>query len=132
MDTGNVYFVCSCQFVVSASGDYAVHFRDPDKLVEWERIEQVVSCNVCGWIMESGQRVNVLVLFWCYFAVHRDSSVMRFHPVRFVSIHQEQVRVVGSGKYNSMHRNIFSLSQPRLHDVVMCIAGLACCIICHW
>lgn len=35
-------FVFSCQFVVSGSGDYDVHLQDPDKLVEWECIEQVV------------------------------------------------------------------------------------------
>lgn len=38
--------LCSCQFVVSASGDYDVHVQDPDKLVDWECIEQVVGQNV--------------------------------------------------------------------------------------
>ena len=33
----------SCQFVVSASGDYSMHSGDPDRLVDWDRIEQVVS-----------------------------------------------------------------------------------------
>ena len=42
-----VSFVSSCQFIVSDSGDYAVHAADPDKLVDWDLIEQVVSglCN---------------------------------------------------------------------------------------
>jgi len=36
--------VCaSCQFVVRDGHDYAVHAVDPDMLVEWDRIEQVVS-----------------------------------------------------------------------------------------
>ena len=32
----------SCQFVVQSSGDYAVNFIDPDVIVDWEFIEQVV------------------------------------------------------------------------------------------
>ena len=36
--------VCvSCQFVVRHGYDYAVHAVDPDTLVEWDHIEQVVS-----------------------------------------------------------------------------------------
>lgn len=33
----------SCQFVVKYSGDYSVHLANPDLLVEWDMIEQVVS-----------------------------------------------------------------------------------------
>ena len=33
--------------MVSASGDYTFHFGDPDKLVEWESIEQVVGLYTC-------------------------------------------------------------------------------------
>lgn len=33
----------SFQFVVSDSGDYTIHAMDPDVLVEWDFIEQVVS-----------------------------------------------------------------------------------------
>ena len=33
----------SCQFVVKGTGDYSVHLHDPDTLVEWDCIEQVVS-----------------------------------------------------------------------------------------
>ena len=36
----------SCQFVVSTSGDYTIHSGDPDRLVEWDCIEQVVSQDV--------------------------------------------------------------------------------------
>ena len=36
-------YYCSCQFVVKYSGDYSVHLADPDLLVEWDLIEQVVS-----------------------------------------------------------------------------------------
>ena len=28
--------------MVTASGDYSIHTGDPDRLVEWDRIEQVV------------------------------------------------------------------------------------------
>jgi len=35
----------SCQFVVRHGHDYAVHAINPDTLVEWGHIEQVVSIN---------------------------------------------------------------------------------------
>lgn len=33
---------CSCQFVVAESKDYSVHLADPDLMVEWENIEEIV------------------------------------------------------------------------------------------
>jgi len=36
-------YLVSFQFVVCDSGDYTVHAIDPDVLVEWDFIEQVVS-----------------------------------------------------------------------------------------
>ena len=33
----------SCQFVVRDGEDYSVHMMDPDVLVKWEAVEQVVS-----------------------------------------------------------------------------------------
>lgn len=44
----------SCQFVVSVSGDYSAHTADPDLLVDWNSIEQVVriyklSCGIKMW-----------------------------------------------------------------------------------
>lgn len=48
------FLQANCQFVVSASGDYSIHLGDPDKLVEWDCIEQVrlfcqeiPSCPIC-------------------------------------------------------------------------------------
>lgn len=36
------FFACSCQFVVQLGGDYAVNCVDPDLIVDWGLIEQVV------------------------------------------------------------------------------------------
>lgn len=37
-------FVCSsCQFVVTDEQDYKAHFTDPDTLVNWDCVQQVVS-----------------------------------------------------------------------------------------
>ena len=42
----NFFCLLSFQFVVCDSGDYTVHAMDPDVLVEWDLIEQVVCmCN---------------------------------------------------------------------------------------
>ena len=38
-----VLHLCSCQFVVKETGDYSVNAVDPDILVDWDLIEQVVS-----------------------------------------------------------------------------------------
>ena len=35
--------VFSCQFVVKEDGDYTIHNIDPDKLVEWDSVELIVS-----------------------------------------------------------------------------------------
>lgn len=35
--------ISSCQFVVSEDQDYTAHFADPDTLVNWDFVEQVVS-----------------------------------------------------------------------------------------
>lgn len=47
MDSDSLPFPClpisSCQFVVSEDQDYTVHFADPDTLVNWDFVEQVVS-----------------------------------------------------------------------------------------
>ena len=48
--------VSSCQFVVSEDQDYTVHFADPDTLVNWDFVEQVVSSSAQLWA-ERG-RVN--------------------------------------------------------------------------
>lgn len=39
----SLFPVSSCQFVVSEDQDYTVHFADPDILVNWDFVEQVVS-----------------------------------------------------------------------------------------
>ena len=38
----HLFYLGSFQFVVCDSGDYTVHAMDPDVLVEWDLIEQVV------------------------------------------------------------------------------------------
>ncbi|NXS01591.1 RNF10 protein, partial [Oxylabes madagascariensis] len=39
-----LFLQANCQFVVSEEQDYTVHFADPDTLVNWDFVEQVVSC----------------------------------------------------------------------------------------
>ena len=51
---GTQIFFCfiSFQFVVCDTGDYAVHSMDPDVLVEWDLIEQVVC--ICNTLQIAG------------------------------------------------------------------------------
>ena len=70
----------SCQFVVKYSGDYSVHLADPDLLVEWDMIEQVVSF------------IDALcVLCLNFYFTNRGFFVTRFHHVQFVCIPQLSV-----------------------------------------
>lgn len=40
----NILSLCfSCQFVVTDEQDYKAHFTDPDTLVNWDCVQQVVS-----------------------------------------------------------------------------------------
>ena len=34
--------ISSCQFIVKASGDYRRYVNDPDALVDWDFVEQIV------------------------------------------------------------------------------------------
>lgn len=36
-------FIDSCQFVVTSNGDYSLYLTNPDILVDWKLIEQIVS-----------------------------------------------------------------------------------------
>lgn len=38
------YFFDSCQFVVIEGGDYSLYWTNPDVLVDWNLVEQIVSC----------------------------------------------------------------------------------------
>lgn len=43
-DRQSANFACfSCQFVVTDDQDYKAHFTDPDTLVNWDCVQQVVS-----------------------------------------------------------------------------------------
>jgi len=66
--------------VVSANGDYGVHSADPDLLVDWEHIEQVV----CSIIHSHNQYITLSTSYSVY-------SATKFHPVPFASTLQEQV-----------------------------------------
>ena len=71
--------------MVSASGDYNIHYEDPDKLVDWECIQQVVS-QCLPHVMKS----HVTLWSSCF----RDYSVMKYHPAQYVSSLLEQVNLI--------------------------------------
>lgn len=41
--TRSLFETNSCQFVVLDSADYGAHVRDPDLLVDWDNIQELVS-----------------------------------------------------------------------------------------
>ena len=82
----------SCQFVVKYSGDYSVHLADPDLLVEWDMIEQVVS-----FIDALG------VVFKFYFATNRGFFVTRFHRAQSVCIPQLLVSYLTTKAHYTIH-----------------------------
>lgn len=42
-DSSHLCVCCSCQFVVTDDQDYKAHITDPDTLVNWDCVQQVVS-----------------------------------------------------------------------------------------
>ena len=66
----NFKFYCSLlfssfQFVVSDSGDYEIHAMDPDVLVDWDLIEQVVSSlhqNFYNFFLKSSDKCKNLFM----------------------------------------------------------------------
>ena len=84
----DIHVHSSCQFVVSTSGDYSIHSGDPDRLVEWDRIEQVVRIvivhvSVCPSICVYGcTRVYCGI---CMFLVFVSYVVLSFHSAVILS-----------------------------------------------
>lgn len=48
-----IFFVYSCQFVVNSCGDYKQYVNNPDALVNWDFIEQVVSSAIGSYDLVS-------------------------------------------------------------------------------
>ena len=96
-------FLCfSCQFVVKADADIAIHMHDPDTLVDWNLIEQVglktsgvPSCPICLYPPTAAKIAKCGHVFcWScilhYLALSDDA--WRKCPICYDSIYKEDLK----------------------------------------
>lgn len=57
----------SCQFIVNGSGDYRQYQLNPDALVDWDLVEQVVSCRDGCSYKHQGSGIHDPTLVGTYF-----------------------------------------------------------------
>ena len=67
----------SCQFVVKAGKDYAVHAIDPDTLVEWDLIEQVVCWQFHFFVVFCTLVFFLFFFFFLFILIHFSCILFR-------------------------------------------------------
>ncbi|EZA53151.1 hypothetical protein DMN91_005389 [Ooceraea biroi] len=95
----------SCQFVVSACGDYSLHLSDPDTLVDWKLIEQVkfysseeLFCPICLHAPAAGRitRCGHIYCWPCilrYLYIYDDNDSCRC-PICYEYVHKNDLKSV--------------------------------------
>jgi len=99
------YLQANCQFVVKSSGDYSVHLADPDILVNWDLIEQVVlkttasvpSCPICLYPPKAAKVARCGHVFCWPCILHYlalSDHAWRKCPICYESIHKADLKSV--------------------------------------
>jgi len=107
------YLQANCQFVVKSSGDYAVHLADPDTLVNWDLIEQVVlkttqvpSCPICLYAPKAAKITRCGHVFCWPCILHYlalSDHQWRKCPICFESIHRQDLKSVVSNPWKEFN-----------------------------
>lgn len=108
--TKETFLQANCQFLVNNQGDYSTHFQNPDTLVDWYKIEQVllrshqqISCPIClyppiaGRITKCGH-IYCLPCILNYLALGENK--WRKCPICFDSIYKDDLKSVRILKIN--------------------------------
>lgn len=101
------YLQANCQFVVKSSGDYSIHLNDPDKLVDWDLIEQVVlkttaevpSCPICLYPPKAAKVARCGHVFCWPCILHYlalSDHTWRKCPICYEAIHRSDLKSVVS------------------------------------
>jgi len=108
------YLQANCQFVVKSSGDYAVHLADPDTLVNWDLIEQVVlkttetvpSCPICLYAPKAAKITRCGHVFCWPCILHYlalSDHAWRKCPICFEAIHKQDLKSVVSNPWKEFN-----------------------------
>lgn len=110
------YLQANCQFVVKSSGDYSIHLTDPDLLVNWDLIEQVVlkttesvpSCPICLYPPKAAKvtRCGHVFCWPCilHYLALSDHS-WRKCPICYEAIHKPDLKSVVSIPWKEFNIN---------------------------
>jgi len=101
------YLQANCKFVVKASGDYSVHLVDPDVLVNWDLVEQVIlkttdvvpNCPICLYPPKAAKLARCGHVFCWPCILHYlalSDQTWRKCPICYESIHRHDLKSVVS------------------------------------
>lgn len=99
------YLQANCQFVVKSSGNYSAHLADPDTLVDWNLIEQVVlkttsdvpSCPICLYPPKAAKITRCGHVFCWPCILHYlalSDHAWRKCPICYEAIHRPDLKSV--------------------------------------
>merc|ERR1711976_583882 len=108
------YLQANCQFVVKSSGDYSVHLADPDTLVNWDLVEQVVlktsasvpSCPICLYPPKAAKVTRCGHVFCWPCILHYlalSDHAWRKCPICFEAIHKQDLKSVVSNPWKEFN-----------------------------
>lgn len=110
------YLQANCQFVVKATGDYTLHLTEPDTIVQWEQIEQIVlkttstvpSCPICLYPPKAAKITRCGHVF-CWPCILHYLSLSdhswRKCPICYEAIHRPDLKSVVSITWNEFNIN---------------------------
>ena len=112
----NAPFYFSCQFVVKADGDYTIHLTEPDVIVQWEQIEQIVlkttstvpSCPICLCPPKAAKITRCGHVFCWPCILHYLSlsdHAWRKCPICYEAIHRPDLKSVVSVTWDEFNIN---------------------------
>jgi len=110
------YLQANCQFVVKSSGDYSVHLADPDTLVNWDLVEQVVlkttasvpSCPICLYPPKAAKVTRCGHVFCWPCILHYlalSDHAWRKCPICYEAIHKPDLKSVISVPWKEFQIN---------------------------
>lgn len=110
------YLQANCQFVVKADGDYTIHLTEPDVIVQWEQIEQIVlkttstvpSCPICLYPPKAAKITRCGHVFCWPCILHYLSlsdHAWRKCPICYEAIHRPDLKSVVSVTWDEFNIN---------------------------
>ncbi|CAF0706252.1 unnamed protein product [Brachionus calyciflorus] len=103
------FLQANCQFVVKDGGDYTIHMVDPDRLVDWSKIEEIhietlepISCPICLYEPTCGKMTKCGHIYCWSCILHYLSlsdKAWRKCPICYESIYKADLKSVQIKKH---------------------------------